>query len=207
MNHPDQLINLKVKITNLLDQSLTATIHGFSPNYDVLALKIISSSSNKSNGPKREIFKIVNTSFIKSLQVILPTLKKAQNNGSSPATNLSKVDLDALQSKLNRIIGYRTRQPSLHQASDQNHSVAKKPEISPLALKIFNRLSTKLGVENVEWNGNESILVFKEIIVSKPFALNKISHSKRSQSSKHINKLKIALRDTWLEVDNNRRGG
>lgn len=203
MNHPDQLMNLKVKITNLLDQSLTATIYGFSSNHDVLALKVTSPAGNRSNGPKRDVFKIVNTSFIKSLQVLLPIPKK----GQSPLPHLTKVDINSLQSKLNKIVDNRKHKSSLHHASDEKHLTPKRTEISPLALKIFNRLSSKLGAENVEWHGNESILVFKEIVVSKPFALNKISQSKKSQSSKHINTLKIALRDTWLEVDNNKRGG
>lgn len=204
MNHPDQLLNLKVKITNLLDQSVTGTIHGFSSNHDVLALRISPTSGNKSNGPRQDVFKIVNTCFVKSLQVLLLTPKKGQN---SPTQKFSKVNIDMLQSRLNKIIQNRKHKSSLHHASNEKHSSVKRTEISPLALKIFNRLSTKLGAENVEWHGNESILVFQEILVSKPFALNKISQSKKSQSSKHINKLKIALRDTWLEVDNARRGG
>lgn len=204
MNHPDQLLNLKVKITNLLDQSLTATIHGISANHDVLALRFPSSSSNKGIEPKYEAYKIVNTSFIKSLELLLPTPKKGK---SLPTQTLNKTEFDALQSLLNSIVEVSKSKRSCDDILAEKRQFSRRTDISSLAFKVFNRLSKKLGTENVRWHGNESIIVFEEIIVSKPFALNKISQSRKSQLSKHINILKTALRETWLEVDNGKRGG
>lgn len=203
MDRLDQTVNLKVKITNLLDQTITASIYGFSASQDVLALKDFPANGNKST----DVYKIVNTAFIKSVQVLPPFPKKGQKlqtcNGK-----LTKVDINQFQSHLNKLIDKSKQMlPLAEITNEETKAPNKEPEISPLARKLFSKLTEKLGPENVQWHGNESMLLFKEIIVSKPYALNKISHSKRSQSSKHINKVKIALRDTWLEIDNAKRGG
>lgn len=203
MDRLDQTVNLKVKITNLLDQTITASIYGFSASQDVLALKVFPANGNKST----DVYKIVNTAFIKSVQVLPPLPKKGQKlqtcNGK-----LTKVDINQFQSHLNKLIDKSKQMlPLAEITTEETKAPNKEPEISPLARKLFSKLTEKLGPENVQWHGNESMLLFKEIIVSKPYALNKISHSKRSQSSKHINKVKIALRDTWLEIDNAKRGG
>lgn len=203
MNSLDQLVNLKVKITNLLDESTVATIYAFNSSQEVLALKVSSSSGQKNGSAKLDEFKIINTAFIKSLQVMPPFPKKGQKIPHGYEKKLTKIDIQKYEAELNRAI-------SQHQNSSverSNTTTSKKSEASPLASKIFDKLSNKLGKENVQWHGNETILAFKEIIISRPYALNRISNSKKSQASKHIDEVRSALREIWLEVDNSKRGG
>ncbi|SGZ50752.1 CIC11C00000000152 [Sungouiella intermedia] len=202
MNNLDQVINLKVKITNLLDESIVATIYAFNPGQEVLVLKV-SPSGGARNGPgssKLEQYKIINTAFIKSLQVMPPFPKKGQKPYTGFNQRLAKVDISKLEADLNRAI-------SQHRNHKVELQTTKKNETSPLAAKIFDKMSQKFGKENIHWHGNESILAFKEIVISRPYALNKISNFKKSQASKHMDEVRSALREIWLEVDNAKRGG
>lgn len=201
MNNLDQLINLKVKITNLLDETTTATIYAVNPSHEVLALKI--SPTNKNGGAKHDQIKIINTAFIKSLQVLPPFPKKGHKPANIHVPKLTKVDVGKFEAGLDKAVNQYRSTPG-GQSHPGNH---KRTEASPLASKIFNKLSSKLGKENVQWNGNETILAFKEIAISRPYALNKVSNSRKSQGSKHLNDVKSALRESWLEVDNAKRGG
>lgn len=202
MNSLDQIINLKVKITNLLDESVTAHIYAFNPRQEVLALKVVPSHGSKAGAAKLDHFKIINTAFIKSLQVLPPFPKKGHKPYTGYNQKLSKVDIEKLEADINKAIAqHRNGSPA------ETRAPAKKTEVSPMALKIFEKLSARLGKQNVQWHGNEAILAFKEIIISRPYALNKISNSKKSQASKHIDEVRSALRESWLDVDNSKRGG
>lgn len=201
MNSLDQVINLKVKITNLLDESIVATIYAFDPKQEVLALKVSPphGTKNGSGAPKLDEFKIINTAFIKSLQVIPPFPKKGQRPYTGFNQRIAKVDIAKLEADLNRAISHHRHVPT-------NTGANHKAETSPLAAKIFDRLSKKLGKENIQWQGNEGILAFKEIVISRPYALNKVN-TKKSHPSKHTDEVRSALRETWLEVDSSKRGG
>lgn len=207
MNSLDQTINLKVKITDLFDNSITATIYAFSASQEVLALKV-----HPANGPKKansedETFRIINTSFIKSLQVLSPYPKKT-GKGIEAITRIKKVDIQQLESKFNVPTKEHTKPTEQKpRAALPGASHPKKNTPSPMAAKIFDKLLSRFGKENILWHGNDSILLFREVSVSKPYALNKISNSKKAQSSEHIEKIRTALREIWLEMDNSRRGG
>lgn len=203
MNSLDQIVNLKVKVTTLLDQSITATVFAFSPSQEILALKVESNNGGKNGSPKPEVFKIVNTAFIKSLQVLPPFPKKGQKVSNKDGNQkFSKVDIKRLELDLNQAIAHYSTP-----VEPEVPKVTKKNEASPLASKIFKKLSLKFGKENVRWHGNESIIIFKEIIVSRPYALNKISNLKKTLNSKQIEDVRNTLREIWLEVDNSKRGG
>lgn len=204
MNSLDQVINLKVKITNLLDESISGTIYAFSLKQKVLALKTTPPPTGKSPPPLQEdSFKIINTSFIKSISVLSLTSKKYMRP-LDPAP-VSKIDIKSLELYLNKIIENANKSPS---PQPPTHSLAPpNKKNDTLAAKVFEKLSLKLGRENVQWQGNESILLFKEVAVSKPYALNKISNSKRTQSSKYLEKARAALREVWLADNNSHRGG
>lgn len=202
MNSLDQVVNLKVKITNLLDESIVATIYAFNAKQEVLAVKVWSPHGQKSGSgaPRIDEFKIINTAFIKSLQVMPPFPKKGQRPYTGYNQRLAKVDVAKLEADLNRAISQHRDLPA------ETRGPKQKAEASPLAAKVFARLSNKLGKENIQWHGNESILAFKEIVISRPYALNKIN-TKKSHASKHMDEVRSALRETWLEVDSSKRGG
>lgn len=232
MNSLDQIVNLKVKITNLLDESLTASIYAFSPGQDILAVKVDQPLGAKGQ-PRPPVYRIINTSFIKSLQVLPPFPKKGAK--ATPISNqrLSKVDVKKLEAELNDAV-LHYKKPTEHEnakvvkkeaplakkdaipsvkasqakgANQIKKHDAKKAEVSPVASKIFQKLTSKFGKENVQWHGNESMIIFKEIVVSRPYALNKISNPKKLHNPKQLDEVRSALREIWLEVDTPRRGG
>ncbi|GEQ72159.1 hypothetical protein JCM33374_g5845 [Metschnikowia sp. JCM 33374] len=214
MNSLDQIVNLKVRITNLLDESISGTIYAFSTKQKVLALKVTHQPTGKSPSPQDDSFRIINTAFIKSINVLPPFPKKNSRPSEFPS-NVPKIDVKQLEHTLNKMLESANKIPEV-QASQRANSPAtgkfpntshKKADTGTLASKVFERLSSKLGKENVQWQGNDSILLFKEVSVSKPYALNKISNSKRTQSSKYLEKARVALREAWLEDDNSKRGG
>ncbi|RKP29022.1 hypothetical protein METBISCDRAFT_19661 [Metschnikowia bicuspidata] len=187
MNSLDQAINQKVEVITLLDETIVGTIYAFSPRQHVLALRMPSDD--------KDLFRIINSSFIKSIALAGPIAKgtrpeSASGHGSSstsPPTSL----------------------PTAASSRRNSHaSVApKKSDPSPLALKVFDKLVDKFGRENVLLQNNDSVLLFKEVIITKPYAVNRISNSKKTQSSKHLDKVKTALREIWLLGNDSKQGG
>lgn len=197
MNSLDQVVNLKVRITNLLDESVTGYIYTFSAKQRVLALKL-NGNGPKNSTPGETTFRIINTSFIKSIQVVPPYNKKsATTYDNAPPQRAGNLNIEHLEAELNRVI----------KNTHANEPEIQKKPATPLALKVCARLEAILGKENVHLQSNESILLFKEVAVSKPYALNKISNGKRTQTSKHLEKVRSALREVWMSPDNSRRGG
>lgn len=250
MNNLDQLINLKVKITNLLDETTTATIYAVSPSHEVLALRI--SPPNGGKGAKLDQMKIINTAFIKSLQVLPPFPKKGHKPYNVYHPKFARIDLKKFETDLDKAVDQyktlpkpqtqaqrksefqshkksdlkveskteqksdlKTEQKFEPQASKKSEQVSKssepqphkKTEASPMATKIFNKLSSKLGKENVQWTGNEAIVAFKDINIVRPYALNRISRNPKSKAPSHLMEVKAALKESWLEVDSAKRGG
>lgn len=180
MNSPDQLVNIKVRVTNLLDETTVGTIYAFNPSHDVLAIKLANASK------KTDDYKFINTAFIKSLQVLPPFPRKGHRLAGYLGT-LTKADIGQLEAQLARA----AVEP-------------KGPKHSAVALKFFDGLVARLGRANVEWAGAEIILVFGEIAISRPYALNRIAPRKPST---HVDEVREALKDIWLAGDSPRRGG
>lgn len=205
MNHLDQTINLRVKVTNLLDESLQGLIYAFSPKQRVLAIQLFPHTPHKGNTD--DCIKLVNTSFIKTIQV-LPHNKKSYK---SPEPQKAKVDLLQLETEINAAILAANNNSTAHGETakllNNNGQHKKNTKLSPLAQKVYLRLSELLGKENVQIQNNETILLFKEVAVAKPYALTKISNSKKTQSSKHIETARTALREVWMGLDKLKRGG
>ncbi|GBL49423.1 hypothetical protein CJI97_001055 [Candidozyma auris] len=224
------VVNVRVKVTNLLDQTTTGLIHSFNPSQSVLALKV---------EPSR--IRIINTAFIKAVQVVQPHKKHYYRN-SYP--RLSKVDLQKLEADLNEAMAKYTpfeehdkssqkpsqkqqqqqhqhpQQHQQHQSQQQDkhhpqnshhHSTSRQnskrrdssSHASSNAQTIFNSLSTKFGKENVQWLPNDSINVFKDVVIAKPYTLNKMG-GKRSPKAEEV---RNALRSILLDVGPGNRGG
>lgn len=212
MNSLEQVINLKVEVKTLIDETIVGTIYAFSPKQHVIALK----KSGGSSSDGKDLFRIINSSFIKSITIAHPAPKKFPKH--SEHFKGRPVDLKKLEARLKVAVERAT--PS-HPApptvskneatggknNHNNSQTQKKSEPTALALKVHDKLVAKFGKENVSLQNNDAVLLFKEVLISKPYALNKISNSKKSQSSKHLDKVKAALREIWLLGNNSEQGG
>lgn len=208
-----EVVNVRVKITNLLDQQITGVIHSFNPSQTVLALKMEPSK-----------IRIINTAFVKAVQVMPPPYKKYNNSHKNLHARLSKVDLRKLEADLNESIA-RHRPQNVKPEGKQEGKPESKPEgklektglkpsnpqkqhlkrrdSSAHALTIFNNLTAKFGKGNVQWLSNDSINVFKDVVIAKPYTLNKMG-GKRSPKAEEV---KNALREILLDVGPGKRGG
>ncbi|QWU87663.1 hypothetical protein CA3LBN_001928 [Candidozyma haemuli] len=213
------VVNVRVKVTNLLDQQITGIIHSFNPSQSVLALKLDPSK-----------IRIINTAFVKAVQVVPPHYKKYNNSHKYSHPRPSKVDLRKLEADLNESIArYRPEQPKSEgkpegksegkpetkpeqkseskpdkpKPSHTQKQHSKRRDSSAHALTIFNNLTAKFGKENVQWLSNDSINVFKDVVIAKPYTLNKMG-GKRSPRAEEV---KNALREILLDVGPGKRGG
>lgn len=193
MNSLEQIINLKVKVTTLLDQSITGTIYTCSPTHELLALK---TSNNGKNNVKPETFRFINTAFIKSIQVLPPFPKKKQNLRHKNSTNIARIPINKIESDLNDSI-----------QNYKNSLLINNPKASPIAIKIFEKFFRLYGADSVKWKGSD-IILFDEIKLAKPYTLGKSGNIvKLDQNSKAMNMVEDVLKEIWLEVDNEKRGG
>lgn len=203
----EQIINLKVRITNLLDQIIIGQIYTYSSSNEVTILKTI----DKKEGPST--YRIINTSFIKSIQVLPPFNKKNLSNQKDNSV-LPKITVDDLKKNLDfQISNYNpesvTGQEAAKQGSSQSSQSSGKSNIPTL---LFNKLVKLYGEKNVRFNGNgkqNEIIVYEEIKIIKPFTNNKsnIQLMRDNGSKKHLDSVQRALKQFWLEIDNEKRGG
>lgn len=203
----EQIINLKVRITNLLDQIIIGQIYTYSSSNEVIILKTI----DKKEGPST--YRIINTSFIKSIQVLPPFNKKNLSNQKDNSV-LPKITVDDLKKNLDfQISNYNpesvTSQEAAKQGSSQSSQSSGKSNIPNL---LFNKLVKLYGEKNVRFNGNgkqNEIIVYEEIKIIKPFTNNKsnIQLMRDNGSKKHLDSVQRALKQFWLEIDNEKRGG
>lgn len=203
----EQIINLKVRITNLLDQIIIGQIYTYSSSNEVIILKTI----DKKEGPST--YRIINTSFIKSIQVLPPFNKKNLSNQKDNSA-FPKITVDDLKKNLEfQISNYNpesvTGQEAAKQGSSQSSQSSGKSNIPNL---LFNKLVKLYGEKNVRFNGNgkqNEIIVYEEIKIIKPFTNNKsnIQLMRDNGSKKHLDSVQRALKQFWLEIDNEKRGG
>lgn len=205
MNSLSLVINLKVEITNTLDETILGYIYAFTPKQKVLAIRLITPSRQNSSGKSPDVFRIINTEFIKSIRVVGGKKPMDAVTSSKPDEKLNSQAKHQLKHSHGSLD--RATEDFSERAPRTNGAPQKRAELSPLASKVYQRLASKLGKENIQLQGNETILLFKEVAISKPYALNKISNSKRTQNSKHLEKVRVALKEMWLSTENQKKGG
>lgn len=193
MNNLDQIVNLKVKVTTLLDQSITGTIYACSSTHELLALK---TSNNGKHGMKPETFRFINTAFIKTIQVLQPFPKKNQFINHKNNTHLNTIPIKDIQTNLKDSI-----------ENYKNSILINNPKASAMAIKIFEKFFKLYGSDNVKWQG-DSIILFDEIKIMKPYTPG-ITGSiiKLDENTKATTMVENVLKEIWLEVDNEKRGG
>ncbi|ABN64480.1 predicted protein [Scheffersomyces stipitis CBS 6054] len=183
----DQIVRLRAKITTLLDQSITGYVHSFSSSNQVIALRIDHKGKKSSTG---DTYRIINTAFIKSIQILPPFPKKAEDLETHLQECIAnfKPNQDLLANKEN--------EPSHHSRA------------SPIAIKLYEKFVKLYGPENIQWSGSDNIVIFKEIKLSKPYTLGKSGNiHKLKDNCKHLDEVQRVLKQFWLEVDNEKRGG
>lgn len=189
----ENTINLKVKVTNLLDQSTVGIIHSMLPSQAVMALRL---DSHKT--------KIINTAFIKSIHVLTPFQKK-QHKPAPLQRKPHKIDIRKLEHDLNSALAnydkHDKHRPEKHKHSDKHDKPSHKKEPNATGLRIFDKLQARFGKENVSWLPNDAISIWNEVHVGKPYVLNRVKKSPRADE------VKVALKQIWLDVDSHKRGG
>ena len=185
MNKIEQVENLKVKVTTLLDQTMVGTIYSWSSSNKVLALKVSNGKSNEGNN-----FRLINTAFIKLLQVMQPISKKQQTS-SKKNSELHYIPLEDIEESLSRIT--------------LNSKLREVPH--SLGHKIYNRLCKAFGENAVKFRSADEITVRDQITLTKPFTLEQKNIVKLDQSSKIQNEIEKTLKNFWREYDSERRGG
>lgn len=217
----DQIINLKVKIITLLDQIIIGQIYTYSSSNEIIIIKTkTNTNDNKQNSSSTSTYRIINTAFIKSIQVLPPFSRKNGNNksdsssssSSSASTLLEFININDLDKRLNHEINNYKPQPI--QPIQQQASHTQPSNISTL---LFNRLVKLYGDKNVKFsNGNSSttstkqseIIIFNEIKIIKPFTNIKSNiQIIKENGKKHLDSIQRALNQFWLEIDNEKRGG
>lgn len=193
MNKIEQASNLKVKITTLLDQTTTGTIYATASNQQVIALKVKSTKSGEQS------FKFINTAFIKSIQVLPPfPSKKNGFNALKGQPILYHLPIEKLDQSLQRALEESPNPPP--------HDVPRQ-ERKPVASKVFRHLADAFGKSNVKWD-NDKIIVNDKIRVSRPFTLGKNNVvSLVSNAKDDLDKVQAAIREFWLTLDNEKKGG
>lgn len=215
----DQIINLKVKIITLLDQIIIGQIYTYSSSNEIIIIKTKTNiNDNKQNSSSTSTYRIINTAFIKSIQVLPPFSRKNGNNksdsssssSSSASTLLEFININDLDKRLNHEINNYKPQP----IQQQQASHTQPSNISTL---LFNRLVKLYGDKNIKFgNGNSSttstkqseIIIFNEIKIIKPFTNIKSNiQIIKENGKKHLDSIQRALNQFWLEIDNEKRGG
>ena len=68
----DQIINLKVKIITLLDQIIIGQIYTYSSSNEIIIIKTKTNTNDNKQNSVFSTYRIINTAFIKSIQVLPP---------------------------------------------------------------------------------------------------------------------------------------
>lgn len=179
-----QVINLKVKITTHLDATITGFIYTYAD--DILVLR---TSANKDR--TEDNYRFINTQFIKLLQV-LGSLNRQTTGNQMTSSGFAKVNVDQFQKKLNEaIIVYGN---------------STNPKATTNAHLLFEKLVEKWGVDGVRWQEND-IVIKNEIRLTKPYTLGKNSLHKLKRNPIHYDEVRKHLREVWLEIDIQKRGG
>lgn len=186
MNSLEQPVGLKVKVTTTLDQSITGHIYACSSSFKIIALKTSNNSGKNHHNSKSSIYKLINTEFIKLIQVLPPNTFNKQKKLFHPY-EISIKDIEHM----------------LIRSGEESN-----PKASIIATKIFSKFLSKFGYVNVSWqSGSDNIILFNEIKSSKPYTLARGNLVKLKSESKNLEIVQNTLKEFWLEIDNEKRGG
>lgn len=133
----DQVFNLKIKITTLLDQEITGVIYTYSLSNEILVLKTSNfrTSKDKELTSPHSTYRVINTSFIKSIMVLQPFPQKNKRNSKpyrGDDVQLKPINVEDLKKYLSEKTGKESHEQ--HEQGKQLNSSSSKNETSP-ALK------------------------------------------------------------------------
>ncbi|KAI3406555.2 hypothetical protein KGF56_000687 [Candida oxycetoniae] len=221
----DQVLNLKIKVTTLLDQEMIGVIYTYSSSNEILVLKTSNlrvSKDNKQVDPT-STYRVINTSIIKSIQVLPPFPSKKNNLKpyKRDEVSIKPINIQDLKKFVNNEILKLdgVEQPKKEQEKPIS-SLATEPRHIPqhnttpgssIASQLFEKLTTLYGVKNIKYGDQKrmEIIIHDEIKLIKPFTNTQknIQFINDKQQSKHTQSLNRALKQFWLEIDNEKKGG
>ncbi|KAG7660598.1 uncharacterized protein J8A68_005864 [[Candida] subhashii] len=252
INNFEQIINLKVKIITLLDQIIIGYIYTFTLSNEIIAIRITSNELKKQQIYTGDTYRILNTSFIKSIQVLPPfpskkvpsTTGTTTGNGLPPySTNnllLTPLSINKFDKQLQKLIAtYEKPQSNIIKASSSSPQTStttttataskKSPSSNKqhiihhslshphhqyrftnpntIAFRVYDRLAKVFGRENVELFKGDITLFDSEIKITPPYTLGKSNVHKLKPDSIHLDSLQLALKQFWLEIDQEKKGG
>lgn len=207
----DQAVNLKVKVTTLLDQPTTGYIYAYSPVHEILTLRLTNNYLKSSDSDRKENYKFINTAFIKTIQVLAPFPKKisspnGSNSGSKspspapPSPQLVQLSINELETSLNKAVAQHK----------EMLSVSQNRQVSSTATLLFEKLYTSFN-GNVVWGANnESIIVNDEVKILKPYLAKSGSITKINNNvnnNQNLDRVFQIVKEFWQNIENDRIGG
>ncbi|KAI5959762.1 uncharacterized protein KGF55_004994 [Candida pseudojiufengensis] len=261
----DQSIAINIKVVSLIDQVIKGSIYTYSSSNEILVLKTSTDSKDQSHEKNSNIsqtYRIINTSFIKSIQVLPPFPSKSGNNKRNNSSiqqnknqdiekvNIQPINIDDLKHFLKeeirnyeptpinlesttpsqvtksfkKVPALPHKQPRLNDdgktndiATNNQHETIKSNsnptdgtlnQNKSIALKLYHKLSEKLGVKNVKINSKQNeIIVYKDIKITKPFTNTSKNIIILNKNSKYLLQFQKILKQFWLDIDNEKKGG
>lgn len=193
MNKLEQATNLKVKITTVLDQTTTGSIYATASNQQVIALKTKSSKSGNQS------FKFINTAFIKSIQVLPPfPSKKSGFNNLKIQPSPHELSISDLEASWKRALEEEPVRPNGDGGPKERKAIGSR---------VFRHLSEAFGKKSVRWD-HDKIVINDKISVSRPYTLGKNNVvSLVPNAGDELSKVRTAIREFWLALDSEKRGG
>lgn len=201
MNSLDQAVNLKVKVTTLLDQPAVGYIYAYLPVHEILALRVASRRSPDAARP--DSYRLINTAFIKTIQVLPPFPRRAHSadldlsKSPSPTAalpHMAPLSINELETNLNRAVAQYK----------QMVSASHNPSASPTAVMLFEKLYAQFG--SVRWDGDE-IVVEDAVRVTKPYLAKAGTVSKNDDAPELSKRVYLAVKDFWHTIEAEKNGG
>lgn len=155
MNNLDQLVNIRVSITTILEQVISGYIISWSPTHDVLVLNTWFDKKTLNNN-----IRFINTAFIKSIEV---SNRKNTFNNHRPQLQVANIDIKRLEKDINHSIEEFRKDRLIH-----------NPKSNDVGAKVFEKLLDVYNIDSVKWDESDIVLL-DEVKIAKPYKLQNIT--------------------------------
>ncbi|CAG98869.1 Lsm12p [Kluyveromyces lactis] len=180
----ENILGLKVKITDVLDHVTQGKVYSFNSNNDTITLIV-----GKKN--KAYTFEIIQTSFIKHLELVGE--KANPSSFKKDHVKPSYVDLDRVKNALAKTIDT---------AAKKEMSIGKN--VSYEGQFIFDLIHKTIS--DIVWKG-KSIVVLDELEINPPYQLGSIKPLQGRTDVKSKELIDKIVESAWNKLENERKGG
>lgn len=177
----EQILGFKVKVTNLLDNVTQGKVYSFNSSNNTLTLLISKKSHLYS-------FKVIKTSFIKSLEVVGE--KPVSNSLKKELIKPNHVNIDQVQKLLSHNINEMKKKDLL-----TGKNVNKEGQF------IFDILYKT--VPDTVWQG-KNIVILDELEIVPPYSIKNI-RSFNGSEAKSLSLVTKIVKGAWLRLESQRQ--